>query len=309
MSFEHRPNMKINCPNPKCVLEFNLGPRSKQIVRNGSYFRKSDSRFVKRFYCRMCSCYFSLATFSNRYCQKVRRINEPLRKLLVSGVSQRRAAKLLGVNPKTVTRRFRFLAEEERIKHSKWLKQYEKTPLSSIQFDDLESSEHTKCKPVSVALAVEPKYRKILGFQVSRMPAKGRLVHLALRKYGIRKDERPNGWNRLMQSLKPYVTKNAIFTSDDNPHYPKYVYKHHPFVKHVTVKGGRGAIAGQGELKKLKFDPIFSLNHSCAMLRANLNRLFRRTWCTTKTIRGLVDHLSLYISYHNFELTQQRPHC
>ena len=297
--------MNINCPNPKCVLSFKLGPKSKQIVRNGGFFRKSDSRVIKKFHCRICGCYFSMATFSERYCQKLRRINEPLRKLLVSGCSQRRAAKLLSVDRKTVVRRFRFLAEQARTNHREWLKQYERKPLDSIQFDDLETSEHTKCKPLSVALAVDPTHRKILHFHVSRMPAKGRIAEVARRRYGPRKDERPVGWNLLMQDLKPHVTRDAKFTSDDNPHYPKYVFLHHPGVTHKTVKGGRGAIVGQGELKKLKFDPLFSLNHTCAMLRANMNRLFRRTWCTTKTVQGLVDHLSLYVSYHNLELTTQ----
>ena len=249
-----------------------------------------------------------MATFSDRYYQKSRRINEPLRNLLVSGVSLRRAAKLLHVNRKTVVRRSRFLAEKARTEQRQWLKNFERNRLTSIQFDDLETSEHTKCKPLSVALAVDPVHRKILHFQVSRMPAKGHLAAIARKKYGYRKDERPRGWNRLMQDLKPLVTPDAVFTSDDNPHYPKYVLSHHPLVIHKTVKGGRGAIVGQGELKKLKFDPIFSLNHTCAMLRANLNRLFRKTWCTTKTIRGLVDHLSLYIAYHNLELTQQPQH-
>ena len=300
--------MKINCPNPKCVLKVDLGPKSKRIVGNGSYFRKSDSRWIRRYQCRMCCCYFSRATFSDRYHQKVRRINEPLKNLLVSGVSQRRAAKLLRVNPKTVVRRFRFLAEYARNQHQQWLKQYEKKPIDSLQFDDLETSEHTKCKPISVALAIEPQQRKILDFQVSQMPAKGMLVKLARKKYGSRKDQRPQGWDRLMLNLKPYVSTHATFISDDNPHYPRFVKKHHPQVTHTTVKGGRGSIAGQGELKKLRFDPLFSLNHSCAMLRANLNRLFRKTWCMTKNLRGLADHLALYIVYHNLVLTPQLQH-
>lgn len=227
---------------------------------------------------------------------------------MVSGVSQRRAAKILRVNPKTIVRRFRFLANQARIEQENWIRTLEKAPLSSIQFDDLETSEHTKCKPLSVAVAVDSKNRKILSFQVSRMPAKGKLASIAQEKYGPRKDERPEGWDKLMESLKPLVTPDALFTSDDNPHYPKYVKKHHPNVTHKTVKGGRGAIVGQGELKKLKFDPIFSLNHTCAMLRANLNRLFRKTWCTTKTIRGLNDHISIYVMYHNTVLTQQLQH-
>jgi hypothetical protein len=39
------------------------------------------------------------------------------------------------------------------------------------------------------------------------------------------------------------------------------------------------------------------------MLRANLNRLFRKTWCTTKNKQGLIDHLSLYVEFHNRVLT------
>lgn len=223
--------------------------------------------------------------------------------LLCSGVSQRRAAHLLKVNPKTVVRRFRFLAQQARLQHLKWLEQLPLKSLSLVQFDDLETSEHSKCKPLSVALAVDPQSRKILSFQVSQMPAKGLLTRRAIKKYGYRRDERALGWEALMQSLVPLVRTDAEFLSDENPHYPKYVRKHHPEVKHNRVKGGRGCISGQGELKKLRFDPLFALNHTCAMLRANLNRLFRKTWCTTKTRRGLEDHLALYVCFHNRVLT------
>jgi transposase-like protein len=299
--------MKYGCPNPKCILLVNLGPTTNPIVRNGFYFRKSDSRRIERFHCRRCNCFFSKSTWSDRYCQKVRRINEPLRKLLVSGVSQRRAAIILRVDRKTVVRRFRFLSQQARSQQAEWLEHYKRHPLASVQFDDLETSIHSKCQPVSVALAVEPKLRKIISFHVSPMPAKGRLAEFSRRKYGPRKDERPHGWTRLMEDLKPHVQPNAEFTSDENPHYPAFVKKHHPEVTHRTTLGGRGAITGQGELKKLAYDPLFSLNHSCAMLRANINRLFRRTWCTSKTIQGLVDHLSLYIDYHNQVLTPSFP--
>ena len=56
---------------------------------------------------------------------------------------------------------------------------------------------------------------------------------------------------------------------------------------------------GQGELKKQGWDPIFNLNHTAAMFRANMSRLIRRTWCTTKKLSSLRDHLSLYTTYHN----------
>jgi hypothetical protein len=60
---------------------------------------------------------------------------------------------------------------------------------------------------------------------------------------------------------------------------------------------------GQGELKSGGFDPLFSFNHTAAMLRANINRLVRKTWCTTKRIDRLEAHIALYVQFHNRELT------
>jgi hypothetical protein len=305
--------MKTECPHFLDVKSSELkskaqsdDPEIKLIVGNGSFLRSSDSKHIKRFYCRKCGRYFSNATLNPTFGQKKRRINPALMKLLCSGVSQRRAARLLGINRKTVARKLRFLSQQARLKQREFLKQYEDHPLVSIQWDDLETSEHSKCKPLSVTLAVEPSERKILGFQVSQMPAKGHLAKIAIRKYGYRRDERAMGWNVLFKSLIPIVDPQATFTSDENPHYSKPLLRHFPNAKHVAVKGRRGCIAGQGELKKIGFDPLFSLNHTCAMLRANLNRLFRRTWCTTKNRQALNDHIALYVDYHNCVLTRQR---
>jgi hypothetical protein len=217
-------------------------------------------------------------------------------------------ARLLEVNSKTIVRKFRLLAERERALHENSLRtHYLEAPLSKVQFDDLETSEHTKCKPLSVSLAIDPRTRKILKFKVAAMPARGHLAIIARKKYGKRPDKRGPQWDAMMRELIPFVTSTCEWTSDENPHYPIYLKRHHPWAHHVQVKGGRGAITGQGELKKLKFDPLFALNHTCAMLRANMNRLFRRTWCTTKNQQGLLDHLSLYVAYHNRVLTGRHP--
>ena len=299
--------MKLKCPNLRPHLS---GPKAltpHPIVRKGYYSRKSDSRRLRRFMCKTCGIRFSRSTFSARYYQKVRRINEPLRKLLVSGVSQNRAARILRVSPNTIARRFLFLAEEARRSQKDWIASIPEKSISSFHFDDLESSIHTKCKPVSVCLAVEPTSRKILGFQGNQMPAKGRLAEVARRKYGPRKDERARGWNELLKEMRLLVTENVHITSDENPHYPKWVKRHLPNASHTRIPGGRGAITGQGELRDKRFDPMFALNHTCAMLRANINRLFRRTWCTSKKIERLRDHIALYVDYHNRELTVSGP--
>ncbi len=224
---------------------------------------------------------------------------------MASTVSQRRAAILVGVDKKTVVRYFRFIANECARREKTRLIKHGRDRLKHVQFDDLETFEHTKLKPLSVALAVDPNTRKILGIQVSRMPAKGSLARKSIEKYGRRKDERKQGWNRLFKGLVSTVIPDAEFLSDQNPHYPAALKKYFPFAKHAVTPGGRGAVTGQGELKKLAFDPLFALNHTCAMLRANLSRLIRRTWCTTKNIRGLEDHLAIYVDYHNRVLTPE----
>jgi hypothetical protein len=96
-----------------------------------------------------------------------------------------------------------------------------------------------------------------------------------------------------------------VIKSDSNPHYPNSVKKAFPEARHISFQGKRGSLSGQGELKKVKFDPLFSLNHTCAMLRANVNRLFRKTWCTTKKREHLYAHLMIYADYHNHQLIPQ----
>jgi len=299
--------MKHNCPDFNCQSRLFPSPDLEHIVRFGTFFRKSDSRHIDRFRCQICKRTFSRSTLLPNYRQKVRRITHPLEEMLYSGVTQRRSAMILGVARSTVSRRFRYLAARAKASNQKHLNHYEGNPAVDIQFDDLETFEHTKCKPLSVALVVEANTRKILGFSVSRMPAKGLLAEISRKKYGHRADERQRGWKEVLSQVSAYVSPTATITSDDNPNYPKVVKTHFPNASHKTVKGGRGSSTGQGELKRLKFDPIFSLNHTCAMLRANLSRLFRRTWSTTKTPQGLIDHLSIYVAFHNRRRTKFPP--
>ena len=306
--------MKNPCPHfdPKKTL-FNArltdlsnqspSPNERVIVRNGYYRRRSDCKKIDRFFCRVCKRYFSRASYSPSYQQKKRRLNPVIDKLLASGVSQRQAARILRINRKTVVRKFRFIAEQRKLEHASWLKTMSEKPLLEVQFDDMETSEHSKCKPLSIALAVDPSTRKILSFKVSQMPAKGRLTHIAKKKYGPRKDERGKGWRALMSDLKSVVAPNALFVSDENPHYSRFVKKDFKEATHKTYKGRRACVAGQGELKKGGFDPLFALNHTAAMLRAHLNRLFRRTWCTTKKRGELERHIWLYVHHHNHVLT------
>jgi hypothetical protein len=194
-------------------------------------------------------------------------------------------------------RKFLFLGEMALLEFS--LDNSRKPKAKIIEFDELETFEHTKCKPLSVPLAVEQKTRRILAFDIARMPAKGKLARFSVKKYLRRRDERRFARKRMFRSLASIIDENAHFKSDQNPHYGPEIRKYFPKATHEGFKGQRGSIVGQGELKKIRFDPIFSLNHTCAMLRANINRLVRRTWCTTKKPENLLLHIAIYAQYHN----------
>jgi transposase-like protein len=284
--------MLSRCPNPDC--------HSPSIVKNGAYYRPSDGKWVQRMKCKTCKLHFSAATFEQPYRQNKRRINPIVFKLLCSGVSLRRIALLLNVHRITVSRKLAFLAQVSRERQERFLKTRPK--VQHLQFDDLITLEHTKCKPLAVSLAVEHKTRYLLGFEVSRIPASGRLAEISRRKYGRRPNQRPKALQRLLERVRPLVEENAAISSDEDPLYRPLVKRNFPAAIHHRHPGGRGCVTGQGELKKLRFDPLFSLNHTCGMLRANINRLFRRTWCTTKKMACLAQHLTLYMDYHNTAL-------
>ncbi len=230
--------------------------------------------------------------------QKKPFLNKQVFAQLVSGTSQRRCARLIGVNQKTVVRKFVFLGKHS-LEYLRSNLHAKSDKYSEVVFDDMESFEHTKCKPLSISLMVEDKTRFILGFRVASMPAKGLLAKKAVKKYGYRVDERKQKRQELFNQIKPLLTDQVQIKSDESTHYTFDIKKHFPKSCHLTYKGRRGCVVGQGELKAGGYDPLFSLNHTAAMLRANINRLFRRTWNTTKKAERLEYHIALYAWYHN----------
>src|SRR5579885_1643095 len=306
-------NSPVICPRSDCPSRLatqTSGPNPGHRVRKRGSFRRADSlKRIHRYDCLSCGRSFSEATLEPECWQKKRHWNEAVYKLLCSGISQRRLALILGLSRTTITRKFLFLARQARREHERWLQTLaqEERSFEEVQFDEMESFEHTKCKPLSIALMVCKKSRQILGFEVSPMPANGPLAQLARRKYGPRPDGRAAGADRLFQRLSPVVHPQAVLESDQNPKYPAWLRPHFPEITHQAFKGRRGCVVGQGELKKIGFDPLFSFNHTAAMIRANVNRLFRRTWCTTKRLERLAAHLDLYVQFHNRTLLSDAP--
>jgi hypothetical protein len=202
-----------------------------------------------------------------------------------------------------VARKLRFLASQGELELDHQRRIFTRNgeePFQSLQTDELETLEHTKLKPVSVPLLVDAQTRFIIAIDACSMPAKGLLAMKSREKYGKRKDERRKTILRLFQRVTPFMdTCSLQVKSDSSPLYPPLIRKAWPHAIHNTVLSRKSSNGGQGELKKIGFDPIFSINHTCAMLRAHVSRLIRKTWCTTKKISALRDHLIIYAVHHN----------
>jgi hypothetical protein len=276
------------------------------MVRRGFYWRKDDSKLVRRYRCLRCRRSFSSSRWSKCFGQKKRRLNPRIAELFGNNASGRAIARMVRVNRKTVTRKLlhlRSLAQAERLGLLESLR-LAPEKVAAIQFDEMESFERTKCLPLSIPIVLLPN-RKILSFRVGSMPAKGPLAQISREKYGFRKDERSRMADSVFRELKGVLTEDVVITSDQNPKYPGWIKRHFPHARHKTVKGKRGQSGGQGELKRVVFDPIFAFNHTAAMLRANVNRLIRRTWCTTKRADRLAAHMEIYIQQHNRKIDEQ----
>jgi transposase-like protein len=283
-------SMTPECPNTFCTKAF--------IVKDGKFYRQSESRMIQRFKCNSCGKKFSHATGTLEFRQKKRRINTKLRDLLCSSVSMRRCARLLKVHRTTIERKVNYLAQKAQLNQTQFLKSIRGT-VTHMQFDDLITIEHTKMKPLTVSIATDTNKRFILGAQVASIGAFGHLAERSQRKYGPRPNHHMKALGELFTEIQQALTKHALIESDEHNFYPPVVRRFFPKAHHKTYPGGRGAVAGQGELKKLQYDPLFMINHTCAMLRANINRLIRKTWCTTKKPDMLQKHLLIYINFYN----------
>ncbi len=283
--------MDVNTQCPRCAAKRN------SIVRDGFFYRADDAKFVQRLKCKACGKKFSTATSKPTYRQKRRRINHTIHLTLSFGMSQRKIARLARVNVKTVAARLVWQAQLSRKKNQHFVKQYIERygPITTVQFDDLVTFEHTKYKPLSVPVAVVAGTRLPIAFGVASIPAFGHLAKKARERYGKRPDNSRAMRQSLFEQLVTVLPPTVHFETDGHKHYEELIKRYFPAATHTVYTSDRSAVVGQGELKKNTFDPLFTINHFLATLRDDINRLARRTWCTTKDPMRLSDHIDLMI--------------
>ncbi len=280
------------CPNTLCAFN-QLGTQTHFIKKGFHRVRRLNQKF-RKFQCKNCSRYFSSRTFKADYKHKKMDLNKLFAKALVEGNSLRGISRILGLTYNNTYKKFLWFkklikAQQEELRYS----------ATELQFDELETIHHTKCKPLSLILVINEK-RQLLAAKVAEIPAKGKLAAFSRLKYGLRKNEREQKIKEAFTEVKAKLYDSPeIIKSDAHPIYKKIVTEYFPSVSYLQYSRRANKNKLQERLhekqQKKKFDYLFGINHKCAVLRDRTKRLVRRNWCTTKKPENLQLQLDLFV--------------
>ena len=284
------------CPYPSCA--FHVEPACRFFVRKGRYHPQCRNRPVPRFRCRACHRTFSRQSFRADYRHKKPHLNARFLDLMVRCVGQRQAAQSLGVARRTVEHRFRWLALHARAFHRNRLEG--RSLLGPFQLDELETLEANRYQPATAAVLIERTTLFIVGTATGPLRRKGRLTPLQRRRraahealHGRRPSQSSGAVGRALAALAP-LTAGAPFVleSDQKPLYGTLGRE----IFGDRMKWRPHPACGRRD----RANPLFPINHTNARLRHFLARLRRRTWCVSKTLRHLQDHLKIAALWVNY---------
>jgi len=162
---------------------------------------------------------------------------------------------------------------------------------SYVQFDEMETLQGNKKRPLSISLAIRAKTGQIIDARVAKMRLKGRLAKKYLEniKYW-NEDNRKEITKNVFKVVKVISKENITIASDMKKSYPNIIKS---IIPNAEIK------VHKRRVEKKEFDPMFRLNHIAAKIRADLSRMRRRTWAITKKWQNLQKHLYIYIAWNN----------
>lgn len=282
------------CPKCKATGKF--------FIKKGYYKNKNDHQPVPRYQCKVCKKQFGSHTSLPTYKQKKPQLNYEIYQRYSSAESLRRMARNLKCNLKTVVNKLFFIAKQARLFHDQHI-QKGGIQTSYAQFDEMETFEHTRLKPLSVAIAVRSKflptgkrnqhYSEIIDIKVATMNSHGHNSAIAQQIYGVRPDTRQQACEDVLKTVAKCQRQGDTLTirTDAKRAYITSVQKILPLAVHQAVVSRA--------TPSTTSNPMFPFNVVAGKIRHDMSRMARRSWVTTKSIKALEAHLDLYIAWNN----------
>jgi transposase-like protein len=287
------------CPRATCPSR--TGAASFSYYRDGTFPRLADGRRVPRYRCKACRRRFSAQTFRLDFRHKKPQLNTSILSLLVSKVTLRQTARILGVDRKTVHHRLRLFGHTLRELHQAFLERAIRNGglFGTFSLDELETFEHNRrLKPLTVPVLIHRPTRFLVHFEVGKLPARGGLKGRDLERkeaQGPRLSESTPMVRRCLETLKRVHEPGELLQLVVDQ---KRTYK--PLVKQLFGNRIAALVTESSKTARNPANPLFAINHTLATLRDHASRLVRRTWACTKRARELARHCWVVAVWKNY---------
>jgi hypothetical protein len=283
------------CPNVDCIAHHEPPPRF--FISNGSYATASEPRPVPRFRCRLCNKTFSRQTFRHSYRDRRPECNEPLLKLLVSGVGLRKAAEMLRLDIHSVQKKKLKLGRTCGHLHANLCTKLPEH--RTYLLDEEESYECKSIRPLTVPLLIEHETWFMVAStagSIRRLAPRGTKRRARQerdeQKYGKRPDESRACVRQVLTELARRTSGELKLRTDEKTSYQTIA---------AEVLGSRVThLTRSGRAPRNKHNPLFAINSTIAISRDYCGRLRRRSWLVSKKKERLQNHLRVFIAYRNY---------
>jgi len=288
------------CPHASCSEHEPTG--SFRFQHRGSYRRSCDGMRVPRFSCCTCERRFSRQTFRFNYRWWRPHVHHDLFRLFVSKVTMRQAARITGLSRDTIARRMRALGVQCHAYHRAQLARGSGLA-GTFLMDEMETFETDRLvRPVTVPVLIQAHTLFVIHTETAPLPPRGRLdAYRQLRKlrderrFGPRKSGSRQAVRSTLERLRETLARTEVLNliTDRKSSYRKLVWTlfANRFGSHVQESSQR---------RRDRSNPLFSINHTLAMLRDGVSRLVRRSWGASKLRERLDDHLWIWVGYRNY---------
>ncbi len=292
-----------HCPYSPCPSR--LGRGRFTCHRKGSFFRKTDGRWVQRFLCHSCGRRFSTQSFRLDYRLHRPQITAMIFELLVSKTTLRQISRVIGCCRATVEHRLRLLAGHARSFHGQRLEEARARGglVGTFQLDELETFEaDRRLMPVTVPVLIERRSYFLLHVDTAPMAARGRLSPAKRRQKealekgrGKRRSGSRQAVERTLLVLRDLLPPGDLLNiqTDRKSSYRTLVQQ--------LFERRLGCHVRESSRRPRDYrNVLFPINHTLAMMRDGVSRLVRRSWAASKIRERLEMHLWVWVVYRNY---------
>lgn len=278
------------CPKLDCI--YYKFPVPNFFQRRGSYHPKCRPQPVPIFRCKHCRRHFSRQTFRADYYDHKPDRNQKLGQLMISGVGQRQAARILKLARSSVEKKFKKLALHFRRLHENLTGTFPSN--AEFMLDELETFEgNRRTKRLTVPVLIETTSLFIVDAQSGTLPA---IAGRKRRSTNVppRTSESSKVCAKVLERAASMIPPGAVFrmTTDQKSSYPGLVRR--------ALEGHRVLHETHSGLLKSASSPLFLINLTLALMRDHLSRLRRRSWLASKKKEQLDRHMAAFMCWRNF---------